>query len=80
MVSEVLKFCKKSYLLMYIKAKVKKPKPNYKSYLQNLRYNVKQACTLDLNLFCIPLSLILSYKNMRGGYVSSIIISNAVTN
>ena len=76
MVSEVLKTCKKSYLLMYIRVKVKQQETTglvvwlyhvtlYKKYLQNLIYIVKQACILHLILSGMPLSLILSCKNMR---------------
>ena len=81
MVGEVLKTCKKSYLLMYIKAKVKQQETKGvvvscyfnviiscyfdKKYLQNLRHNVKQACILYLIVFGSPSSLILSFKNTR---------------
>ena len=81
MVSGVLKTCKKSYLLMYIKAKVKQQETKGvvvscyfhviisccfdKKYLQNLRHNVKQACILYLIVFGSPSSLILSFKNTR---------------
>ena len=35
----------------------------YKKYLQNVLYNVKQACILYLILLSIPTSFILSFKN-----------------
>ena len=41
----------------------------YRKYLENLKYNVKEACIFHLILVGIPLSSILSIKKRGGGEV-----------
>ena len=42
----------------------------YKSYLYNLKYNIKRGCIFQSILLGIPFILILSFKNKGDGWFS----------
>ena len=51
----------------------------YRNYLENLKYNVKEACIFHLILVGIPSSSILSIKKRGGGEVGGFYLKLAST-